>query len=268
MGFLRGRTLKRGSKETESPWREPNRFLLGGHGNPLLFQKKRVPADTENMLNIKAAIEELGLLPLFRSRAAGWSVEEMFPQARWWTGTQDDPWQLRVALSADPDVVYAKLFDGKAGFVHRRFYADLLNLRRDGYDFDTLVDEGRVPLKERKLMQAAEEAGEAAFSHMLKRSAGFQKGGLSGFDAVSASLQQKCYLLVSGFGRKRDKFGREYGWEIGILDTPERRFGPEFIENAYSIEPEESFERLAAHLHRVLPGADREAVEAIVRGER
>ena len=224
----------------------------------------RIPPPMEvPMLNIKAAVEEIGLLPLFKSKAAGWSVEEMYPQAKWWTGTEDDPWSLRISLAADPDIIYAKLFDSKAGFVHRRFYADLLNLRRDGYDFDTLVDEGRVPLKERKLMQAVEEAGGAEFSHVLKRSAGFMKGGLTGFDAVSASLQQKCYLLVSGFGRKRDRFGQEYGWEIGLLDTPERRFGPDFIENAYSVEPDESLDRLLSHLSRFFPGT-----EEVVRGIR
>ena len=218
------------------------------------------------MLNIKAAVEEIGLLPLFSSKAAGWSVEEMYPQAKWWTGSEDDPWTLRVSLAADPDIIYAKLFDHKAGFVHRRFYADLLNLRRDGYDFDTLVDEGRVPLKERRLMQAAFDAPGAEFSHVLKRNAGFMKGGLTGFDAVSASLQQKCYLLVSGFARKRDKFGQEYGWEIGLLDTPEGRFGAGFIETAYASEPDESFERLVSHLRNALPGADFDIVQSIVKG--
>jgi len=218
------------------------------------------------VIELKAAIEELGLLPLFRSGVPGWSAEELFPQARWWTGTSDDPWHLRISLAADGDVIYAKLFDSKAGFVHRRFYADLLNLRRDGYDFDTLVEEGVVSLKERRLMQAAEEAAGPEFSNVLKRSAGFQKGGLSGFDAVSASLQQKCYLLVSSFGRKRDRFGREYGWEIGILDTPERRFGPEFIETAYQAEVAESLDRLVSHLHKALPGADIESIQSIVKG--
>lgn len=220
------------------------------------------------MLDIKTAVEEIGLLPLFRSGVPGWSVEDMFPQARWWTGTQDDPWALRTALAADPDVIYAKLFDMKAGFVHRRFYADLLNLRRDGYDFDTLVDEGVVSLKERKLMQAVQDAGNAEFSHLLRRSAGFQKGGLTGFDPVSASLQNKCYLLVSGFGRKRDRFGREYGWEIGILDTPERRFGPGFVEEAYEREPEESFYRLMAQLRIALPEGSAPAAEKILRASR
>lgn len=218
------------------------------------------------MLHIKAMIESIGMLPLFRSRVPGFSVEEIFPQARWWTGGEDDPWALRTALAADPDVVYAKLFDKKAGFVHRRLYADLLNLRRDGYDFDALVDEGRVPLKERRLMQAAFSAGEARFSHELKRMAGFEKGGLSGFDAVSASLQQKCYLLVQGFGRKRNRMGEEYGWEIGLLDTPERRFGTDYIEKAYEREPEESLELLLRELRAALPGADASSLEALLRG--
>lgn len=218
------------------------------------------------MLQIRNTVEEMGMLPLFRSRVAGFSVEEFFPQAKWWTGTQDDPWQMRIVLAQDTDIVYAKLFDHKAGFVHRRLYADLLNLRRDGYDFDTLVDEGRVPLKERRLMQAAQEAGRAEFSYVLKRNAGFMKGGLGGFDAVSAALQQKCYLLVTGFGRQRDRFGQEYGWEIGLLDTPERRFGEEYIAAAYECEPGESLERLTDALSRALPQTNRDELRALLRG--
>ena len=216
--------------------------------------------------NIRNRIEEIGLLPLFPSSVPGYSIQEMFPQARWWTGTQDDPWQLREVFARKEDIVYAKLFDHKAGFVHRRMYADLLNLRRDGYDFDTLVDEGRVPLKERKCMQAVEEAGEAAFSNVIKRNAGFCKGGLTGFDSTSASLQQKCYLLISGFGYKRDKLGREYGWSIGLLDTPERRFGSDFIESAYEADPKDSLGRLTEEIMRALPSLPREQLRKLIAG--
>ncbi len=215
------------------------------------------------MLDIRQKIAEIGVLPLFRSSAAGFSVEEMYPQARWWTGGEDDPWQMRIALSQDPDIVYGKLFDCKAGFAHRRVYADLLNLRRDGWDFDALVDEGQVSLKERRLMDAAQNAGCAQFSYILKRDAGFAKGGLSGFDAVCANLQQKCYLLYTGFGRKVDRFGREYGWEIGILDTPERRFGQKFIDSAYEAEPGQSLEKLLGEIQ----WRDREGLRRLLTGE-
>lgn len=219
------------------------------------------------MLSIKTAIEDFGCIPLYRSAVPGYSIEELFPQAQWYTGTEDDPWTLREILAQDEDIIYAKLFDHKAGFAHRRVYGDLLNIRRDGYDFDTLVDEGRASFKERKCMQAVEEAGKAAFSNVIKRNAGFCKGGFTGFDSVSASLQQKCYLLIDGFGYKTDQFGREYGWAIGLLNTPERRFGSQFTQNAYSCEPAESLDRLTRDLSRKFPSIPASQLQKILSGE-
>lgn len=218
------------------------------------------------MLDLKGFIEEVGMAPLFRSRVARFSIEEMFPQAKWWTGTQDDPWEMRIALSQDSDIVYAKLFDKKAGFVHRRLYADLLNLRRDGYDFDTLVDEGRAGRRERCLMQAMQSAPGPLLSPELKRNAGFAKGGTGGYDGACAALEQNCYLLYAGFSRRIDRFGREYGWEIGLIDTPEHRFGEEYILSAYESEPAESLERLTEQVCRALPALSQKDVRALIAG--
>ena len=207
-----------------------------------------------------------GLLPFFPSAVPGFSVEEMFPGAPWWTDTENDPWNARLALAADEEIVYGKFFSGKAGFASREAYASLLNLRRDGYDFDTLVDMGRVPLRERRVMEAVDRAGRPVSAPYLKADAGFGSEGLKGFEGTVTALQQRCYLLISGSQRRRDKHGVEYGWHMNLYSTPEGRFGEEYVLAAYEEEPERSLERLVEGVLRAMPGLDGEGVRRLIAG--
>ena len=211
-------------------------------------------------------IARLGLLPLFSSSVPGFSVEEMFPGAPWWTGDANDPWNVRLALAEDDAFVYGKFFGGKAGFASREAYARLLNLRRDGYDFETLVDMGRAPVRERRLMQSLWRAGRPVSAPYLKADAGFGKGGLKGFEGAVAALQQRCYLLISGSERRRDRHGVEYGWQINLYSSPEMRYGEEYVLAAYDEEPAASLEWLLSRLSREEPRLDAEALRRLVAG--
>lgn len=218
--------------------------------------------------SLRSCITQIGFVPLFRSSVSGFSVEEMTPGAPWYTGEETDPWSMREPLASDPDIVYGKLFANKSGFCHVSCYGRLLNLRRDGYDFDTLVEEGVVSARERAVMDAINRFDRPLFAFELRREAGFGKEGFSGFEQTVASLQHKCYLLVHGFARKRDRFGKEYGWNVNLYTTPEKRFGPEFLESAYAEDPSDSLNALLSLALSAFPSADPEAMRALISGTK
>ncbi len=99
-------------------------------------------------------VHEVGMLPLFGCGIPGFSVMDITDPSSWWTDDPSrDPWQWRMSLASGTDVVYSKLFHGKAGFISRECYPDFVNFRRDGYDFDSLFEDGKAPLSSMDIMK-------------------------------------------------------------------------------------------------------------------
>ena len=98
-----------------------------------------------NIEELTALVEEIGFLPLFESRVRGFSLEDATPPERWFREGVEGPWEWREQAVAQGQIVYAKLFEKKAGFVSLEWFPYFVNLRRDGCDFDLLYQEGRIP---------------------------------------------------------------------------------------------------------------------------
>ena len=62
-----------------------------------------------------------------------------------------------------------------------------------------------------------------------------------------------CRIVTQDFVYPRDKQGREYGWGLSLLTTPEQLLGPGA--SLCDRTPEESHQRMLAHLHDLLPEA-------------
>ena len=202
-------------------------------------------------------VSEIGFLPLFAGPVPGFSVEELTP-GQWWTGLADDPWGWREALAGRGDVLYGKFFEGHAGFVSRKWFPTLINLRRDGYDFDSRWEEGlATPLCHSIMLEVEREPG-LLKSELKKRAGG------KGFEGAVTLLQEQTYLLICGFDRRRNRFGEPYGWHIARLTTPEAAFGAEWATQMYAETPEVSRMRIEAHLHTLLPKAEPEALRRLI----
>ena len=204
---------------------------------------------------LRALVNEIGMLPLFRSRVAGFSVEELTPDEFWFKEDTVGPWEWRQTLAGEREIAYAKLFNGKYGFVCMDAYPHLANFRRDGYDFDARVDDGLVRDQERRLYELI--AGGMRLSHELRKAFSGK-----GFESALTGLQMRAYVTCSGFERRRNKKGEPYGWEIARYETCEAVFG-DACTAAYESEPQESYEILIKKLMPYMDRADAEALLAV-----
>lgn len=202
--------------------------------------------------DLRALVNEVGMIPLFRGPVPGFSVEEFTAEGYWFSDEVEGPWNWRMELAASRDMAYARLFRGKYGFVSPEMYPHLANYRRDGYDFDARVDEGLVRDGERRLYALIE--GGMCLSMQLRQAFG------RGFESALTGLQMRTYVTCSGFERRRNRRGEPYGWEIARYETSEAVFG-ERCAAEYDTEPEKSLEIIRNRLSRFIPA---EGVDALL----
>ena len=208
-------------------------------------------------------VEEIGFLPFFKCPVSGFSVEGLCKPELWFDSSVEGPWEWKGPIARSGKCVYGRFFAGHPGFVSRAWLPEMANYRRDGYDFDARFDDGLVSVKDKAVYDALAEHG-SLLSKELKRRCGFRKGGLTGFDTVIARLQMQTYVVVSNFEYEIDKNGVPYGWGVTRYSTPEKLFGYDEVTSAYERAPQESKERIAAHLSRLLPDADARQIAALV----
>ena len=161
-----------------------------------------------------------------------------------------DPWEWRAIIARRGHIAYGKFFDNKAGFIAREWLPVFANARRDGYDFDSLWDDGKAQRRQKLIMDCFSE-DTVLFSNELKEKAGFGKGGEKNFDGVLTALQMETYLCVRDFRQRLNKKGEPYGWAIALYCTPEHLFGYDYVRSAYKEDPAVSREKIREHAEKV-----------------
>lgn len=205
-------------------------------------------------------IDEVGFLPLFAGEVPGFSVEEHTASASWWTGDEaSDPWEWRAVLARSGRFAYGKFFRNKAGFISARWLPVFANYRRDGYDFDALWDDELATVRQKKIMDlfAGDKEDREMMTFEVRRAAGFGSGGEKNFEGTLTQLEMMCYLVIRDFRQRRNKAGREYGWPIAVLCTPEHLFGRELVTSTYAQEPKDSLEKIVQRVQQFYPDAGR-----------
>ena len=203
---------------------------------------------------------EWGFLPFFKNDIPGFSIEEHTPPELWFSSDGEDgegwgPWEWKGPVARTGTCAYGKLFCRKAAFVSMELFPDLVNFRRDGYDFDARYDDGLAAYRDLELWDAVRKNG-SLLTGQLKALCGYGgKDGKKGFDTAITRLQMQTYLTVADFDYATDKLGHPYGWGIARYATPEAIFGPEAVTAAYGRSPEQSHRRLMEHLQKRLPHA-------------
>lgn len=205
-------------------------------------------------------VNRVGFLPLFSNDIEGFSAEEHADARYWWTGnTERDPWEWREQAAQSGKVAYGKFFRGRAGFISLEWLPVFANFRRDGYDFDSLYEEGLAKGRAKAIMELFDRQ-ERLYSYEIKSLAGFGKGGLKNFSGMITDLQMQLYLVITDFRRRRNKRGEEYGMPVAGLQTPESVWGYELLSSNYGEEPERSAERIVSRMRELYPGADDKTV--------
>ncbi len=164
--------------------------------------------------------DEYGILPF-------WS-EEGFSAWKFSDVNFNSLWYLREKAVNSKQLVYGRFVNKKATFVSLKVLPHLCALRRDGYDFDSLADEGKAPRREIQVMNAV--GSEPTPSYALGKSLG-----MKGFDGTVASLQNKTYLCLS--------FKKSY-MGTALLCRPEDMFGYDFVRSAYALSAEENAQEI------------------------
>ncbi len=175
-----------------------------------------------------AAVNEYGVLPFWTDE--GFSAWQM-------SGVNFNAfWTLREQAINTNEFVYGKFVNKKATFVSKEVFPYLAALRRDGYDFDSLTDEGKAPRREVEIMNAVGD--KPTPSYTLGKSLQ-----MKGFDGAVTSLQNKTYLCLNF---KKSAMG------TALLCRPEDVFGYDYVRGKYSLTPRENaveLLRLAKGLH-------------------
>jgi len=206
-------------------------------------------------------IAQMGFLPLFDIGVNGFSADALvdddcryvvLPDGGW----EWPLWKWKGPVVTDGNCVYGKFFASKAGFISRDWWPDFYNYRRSTHP---KPEEGSV---EEAILLTLEENG-SMITRELRAACGFDGPKMrSRFDAYVTRLQMGCYIVTEDFVYPHDKHGREYGWGWSLLTTPERLLGREACRCRRT--PEESLQRMVAHLQRLLPDASEKQIRKML----
>ena len=207
-------------------------------------------------------VHRIGFLPLFSNAVSGFSVEEHTLAKNWWTGdTASDPWEWRHILASSDELAYGKFFNQRAGYISKAWFPVFANYRRDGYDFDALFDEGLASNRSKNVMDAF-GLTERMESDVLTASDITKRTGEK--EAVITLLQMQTYLIVGSFLQRRNKKGELYGWHIGHYETPETKWGYDYVTSEYPCAPKDSWQKIADQVKKHYPCVTDTQIKAVL----
>ena len=217
--------------------------------------------EIHNCPELIAYIQEIGFLPLLDSGIEGYAAEDVVDEDCRYVAYPDGGWEWSLWKWKGPIVqegncVYGKFFAGKAGFISREWWPDFCNYRRSRHPKPT---EGSI---EEAILFTLQGQG-SLITRELRAACDFTGPKMrSRFDSYITRLQMSCRIITEDFIYPQDKHGKEYGWGWSLLTTPEQLFGREASLCTHS--PEESFQRLFAHFHKILPNATDKQIEKLI----
>ncbi|MCD8309988.1 MAG: hypothetical protein LUB83_02045 [Prevotellaceae bacterium] len=207
-------------------------------------------------------INRIGFLPLLYMGIHGWSAEEVVDEDCGYNRLPDGGWkwplwEWKGAILQESGCAYGKFFDRKAAFISRDWWPDFCNYRRSLYPYPK---EGSV---EEAILDTLKAEG-SLITRELRAACGFTGPKMrSKFDTYVARLQMGCRIVTEDFVYSRDRHGREYGWGLSLLTTPEALFGKRACHPDRT--PEESHERLLERFIEILPDASYDLYEWLLK---
>ncbi len=221
------------------------------------------PISSKELLE-RAALD-FGILPFFRNRIEGFSVEEMAAPGMLFGESSDDYgcWEWKGPVIQQQTTAYGKFFNRKAGFVSCKLLPDFLNYRRDRYPVVPGSMEERIlkivteregitstDLKKEIFGSARRNRKPADLIDLIDRKTSKRPS----LEGALQRLQMGGHMLIADFEYKYTAQGKRYGWGVALYSTPEIWFERDF--SLKECTPGESFRRLVLYMKEKLPGAD------------
>lgn len=221
------------------------------------------PISSKELLE-KAALD-FGVLPFFRNRIEGFSVEEMAAPGMLFGESSDDYgcWEWKGPVIQQQTTAYGKFFNRKAGFVSCELLPDFLNYRRDRYPVVPGSMEERIlkivteregitstDLKKEIFGSARRNRKPADLIDLIDRKTSKRPS----LEGALQRLQMGGHMLIADFEYKYTAQGKRYGWGVALYSTPEIWFERDF--SLKECTPGESFRRLVLYMKEKMPGAD------------
>lgn len=212
-----------------------------------------------NEKDMERIVGEYGFLPFFRSAIPGFSIEEMADSSVWFPPKGEGVWEWKDPVIKNTGCIYGKFFLSRPGFVSASLFPVLASYRRDGYDFEGMVNDGLVTHSERTIYSILEETGSETSTY-LRYKANLSK---SAFDNSNTRLQMRTFMVISAFDYRLTKEGKPYGWGIARYALPETIY-PDLEEQIDSFTPEEACHELMRHLRTRFPDTEEPVLRHII----
>lgn len=217
--------------------------------------------EIHNSTELAAFIDEIGFLPLLSMGIAGWSAEESADEDCQYTKLPDGGWEWPLwewkgSVIQESGCAYGKFFNGKAGFISKKWWPDFCNWRRyrNPYPAPGSIDEAiLLTLKENGSMITRQLRSACGFTGTKMRSR---------FDSFLTRLEMGSYIVTEDFIYPHDKHGRKYGWGWSLLTTPEILFGHEACRINRS--PNDSYEQIMTHFKEILPNCPEQLLKRLL----
>ena len=207
-------------------------------------------------------IDKVGFLPLLDMGIGQWSAEAVLDEDCQYVVLPDGGWEWPLwewkgDIIRESGCAYGKFFGQKATFITREWWPDFCNYRRS---IHPRPEEGSI---EDTILEILSLNG-SMITRELRKACGFTGPKMrSKFDGFISRLQMGGWIVTEDFVYPHDKHGQKYGWGWSLLTTPENLFGREACHPDHT--PEESYQRLIDHFHKILPELTDKEIEKLIK---
>lgn len=210
---------------------------------------------------MERAVREMGIVPFFRNRIPGFSIQDMTKPGFWFDEEEDTlgPWDWKIECVRSGDIAYGKfLCGGKASFATTEWYRELMNYQRSRLFPD---NDGQL------ILQYISEHGSISIKE-VRALLGVKK---TAADAAIGRLQRQCRVVTGDLTRVYRGPDLKYsGWQVASFCRPEDLFSADASFSSFTSlpgfpfaadsdplhtdhTPEESLEALVEHVRTILP---------------
>lgn len=208
-------------------------------------------------------IEEYGFLPFLSNKyIPAYSVDAVIDPILW--KGEDNIWNWKNEIVSTGDYLYGKFFNNRAGFITREWIPDFVNYRRDGYDFDSLVDCNLAFTDSIAVYEKIEQFRNVSTKVIRKECNLSRKYNSAQFNAIFDFLMMRGYICVTSIERQKGKDGKEYGWGMSRYSTVDFQFGKDYVRSCYDIDPLQSKEKIIEHILHKYGSCSYQQVEKMI----